>query len=284
MPAIEIRPRRATELVDAGFQLMRRFYPQLFTLAAIAMAPSVILRVLYRDALSDPTGISRNPVPFIVVTLLAMVCSTIADAVLIVTASDGYLEGTVDLSSVLGRGLRKLFYVFLTTIIRYLLLALVGVVLAVMIPLLTAAHLQVLFLVVIPAAVWALFYVLLRTFAMNQAVLLENANPIAAVGRSVRLSEACAAHVFFTLCLVWLLYIVMYGVALGVAMSFLSRTFAEIVAGIVIVAIYPLIATVTTLLYYDLRVRKEGFDLEVMSRSLGDVVKGDPGVIPATGF
>jgi hypothetical protein len=115
-------------------------------------------------------------------------------------------------------------------------------------------------------------------------VLLENENPFAALGRSVRLSEACAAHVFFTLCLVWLLYFVTYGVALGVAVSLLSKTIAEIIAGIVIVAIYPLIATVTTLLYYDLRVRKEGFDLEVMSRELGGAVRGGPGAIPATGF
>ena len=248
------------------------------------MAPSVILRVLYRDALSDPTVMVSHPAPFLIVTLLAMVCSTIADAVLIVTASDGYLNGTVDLSSVLGKGLRKLFYVFVATIIRYLLLGVIGAVLAVMIPLLAAAHLQVLFLIIVPAAIWVVWYVLLRTFAMSQAVLLEDANPFAALGRSVRLSEACAAHIFFTLCLVWLLYIVMYGVALGVAMSLLSRTIAEIVAGIVIVAIYPLIATVTTLLYYDLRVRKEGFDLEVMASSLGATVGGDRGVIPATGF
>ena len=33
--------------------------------------------------------------------------------------------------------------------------------------------------------------------------------------------------------------------------------------------IYPLIACVFTLFYYDLRVRKEGFDLEVLSRQLG---------------
>jgi hypothetical protein len=33
--------------------------------------------------------------------------------------------------------------------------------------------------------------------------------------------------------------------------------------------VYPLISCVFTLCYYDLRVRKEGFDLEVLGRQLG---------------
>ena len=36
-----------------------------------------------------------------------------------------------------------------------------------------------------------------------------------------------------------------------------------------IIPIYPLLAVVSTLVYYDLRIRKEGFDLEIMSRELG---------------
>jgi hypothetical protein len=38
---------------------------------------------------------------------------------------------------------------------------------------------------------------------------------------------------------------------------------------LVTLLIYPLIACVFTLFYYDLRVRKEGFDLEVLSGQLG---------------
>jgi len=276
LPAIEIRPRRATELVDAGFQLLRRYYPQLFTLAAIAMAPSVIARVLLRDELSDPTVMVSHPAPAILVTLIAVVCSTIADAVLILTASDGYLDGAVDLSRALGKGIRKLVYVFIATIVRYMFVVVVGVVVAIAIPVLGLAHLQLLLIVIIPAAIWAFFYAMLRTFAVSQAVLLEDSGPLAALDRSVRLSRSCSAHIFFTLGLVWLLYFITYGVAAAVAASLLSRAIAEIIAGIVMVAIYPLVAVVSTLLYYDLRVRKEGFDLEVMSRELGGEAQQSP--------
>jgi hypothetical protein len=282
LSAIEIRPRRATELVDAGFQLLRRYYPQLFTLAAIAMAPSVIARVLLRDELSDPTVMVSHPGPAIIVTLIAVVCSTIADAVLIITASDGYLDGAVDLSRALGKGMRKLLYVFIATIFRYMLVVMVGVLVAVVIPVVGAVHLQLLFILIIPAAIWVFFYAMLRTFAVSQAVLLEDSGPLAALDRSVRLSRNCGAHIFFTLGLVWLLYFITYGVAAGVAASLLSRAIAEIIAGIVMVAIYPLVAVVSTLLYYDLRVRKEGFDLEVMSRELGGSVQPSGGApVPA---
>ena len=33
--------------------------------------------------------------------------------------------------------------------------------------------------------------------------------------------------------------------------------------------VYPVISCVFTLFYYDLRVRKEGFDLEILAKQLG---------------
>jgi len=42
-----------------------------------------------------------------------------------------------------------------------------------------------------------------------------------------------------------------------------------VLAACVSLLIYPVISCVFTLFYYDLRVRKEGFDLEMLSRQLG---------------
>jgi hypothetical protein len=39
-----------------------------------------------------------------------------------------------------------------------------------------------------------------------------------------------------------------------------------------------LLTVVSTMLYYDLRIRKEGFDLEIMARELGNA----PAPLPAT--
>jgi hypothetical protein len=43
-----------------------------------------------------------------------------------------------------------------------------------------------------------------------------------------------------------------------------------IVQGLAATVVAPLMAAVVTILYYDLRVRKEGFDLERLAESLGD--------------
>src|ERR1700712_3496133 len=82
--AFEIRPRRATELVDASFQLLRRFYPQLVTVSAVAQAPGVFMRILFRKELSDPTAMMTNRGTAIGAVVVSMLCIAIADAVLIV--------------------------------------------------------------------------------------------------------------------------------------------------------------------------------------------------------
>ena len=44
---------------------------------------------------------------------------------------------------------------------------------------------------------------------------------------------------------------------------------ASVVNAIFRIFVYPLIAIVQTLLYYDARIRKEGYDLELMAQDLG---------------
>ena len=58
------------------------------------------------------------------------------------------------------------------------------------------------------------------------------------------------------------------GGILGAVMGGLDTVLA-VFAACVSLLIYPVISCVFTLFYYDLRVRKEGFDLEMLSRQLG---------------
>ena len=44
--------------------------------------------------------------------------------------------------------------------------------------------------------------------------------------------------------------------------------FAVVLGGLIQLLIYPLFYCVLTVAYYDLRVRKEGFDLEVLASTL----------------
>jgi len=48
-----------------------------------------------------------------------------------------------------------------------------------------------------------------------------------------------------------------------------GETLSTVVVALVSLLVYPLLSCVFTLFYYDLRVRKEGFDLEMLSQQLG---------------
>jgi hypothetical protein len=269
VPAIEIRPRRATELVDASFQLLRRYYPQFVTVSAITMAPGVLMRIIMRDAMSDRRMMTEHPGPLFAVGLVAVLCVTVCDAVLTIAVSDGYLNGEVDLARAFGAGMRKIVQVFFASMYRGLLVGLAVLVLGIGAGLVAVLKSPILFVLIVPLALWAMIYVLLRTFAIIPMVVLENVGVNRAMTRTLQLSKNCAAHVFFSLGLAFFLYFVFSGIISALGVTLLTPATAGIIGAVLIIPIYPLLTVVSTMLYYDLRIRKEGFDLEIMSRELG---------------
>jgi hypothetical protein len=269
VPPIEIRPRRATELVDASFQLLRRYYPQLVTVSAITMSPGVLVRIITRDAMSNPQMMTANPGTLFTVALAAILCVTVCDAVLTIAVSDGYLKGEIDLAHAFGTGMRKILTVFLASFFRGLLLVLAALAVGVAAAIAAALKVPVLFVLIVPLALWLMAYVLLRTFAIIPVVVLENVGVNTSMGRTLDLSRNCAAHIFFSLGLAFFLYFIFSGIISALGVTLLSPATAGIIGAVLIIPIYPLLTVVSTMLYYDLRIRKEGFDLEIMSRELG---------------
>jgi hypothetical protein len=274
---MEIRPRRATELVDASFQLLRRFYPQLVTVSALTMAPGVIYRIIERDAMSNPQLAVAHPGAFIGVALVVLLSFVVCDAVLTVAVSQAYLEGAIDLGLSFSAGFQGMLAVLLASFFRVLLLTLVFIVAGVVIAVVALLKTPALFVLLIPFVLWATAYVLLRTFALIPIVLLEHTGPNVAMGRTLRLTSDCTAHVFFSLGLAFVLYFIVSAIVSVLGLTLLTPTTAGIIGAVVIIPIYPLMSVVSTLLYYDLRIRKEGFDLEIMSRELA----GAPAPLPA---
>ena len=109
----------------------------------------------------------------------------------------------------------------------------------------------------------------------GQVAALEPLNSSAdALGRSWDLTKGFKGKAFvlwivsFALLFVVVLGAGALGAAAGALAGGLDATVTVLIA-LVSLLIYPLITCVFTLLYYDLRVRKEGFDLEVLSSQLG---------------
>jgi hypothetical protein len=103
-----------------------------------------------------------------------------------------------------------------------------------------------------------------------QAAVLEPLNSGSdGVGRSWSLTRGFRGKAFGLYCVVLVLFFLF---AIGFAVLGLFRPLAVpavIGLGFVILFFYPFASCVFTLFYYDLRVRKEAFDLEVLSRQLG---------------
>jgi hypothetical protein len=241
VPATALRPRSATEIIDAAFQLLRRHYTQLVAVAVVALLPYIVL-----VALTGGTG-SGSPTALLVF-IAQWLCAALAEAAVIIGVSDAYLEGSVDIQRSLASTAGRLPTIILAGIFRG---------------------------VAIVVGLIALFfpgvYAMLRTFAIIPVVVLEERSAGDSFRRSWDLAKGEVWKVFVTLLLAWLIFIVLYFVLVMIAGMLASRNdrASSLMVAILLALVYPITGAVSTLLYYDIRVRREGFDLELLAREAG---------------
>ena len=242
MQTIPLRPRSATEIVDAAFRLCRAYYGPLVAATAIIVAPSTILGLVLPD---EAMQIS---------TILGNLLFAISDGAVIAIVSEVYLGGT----AVAGTGLRavqgRIGSLIGSSILRNVIVALS------------------LLAFIIPG-----LFALAFTFAMPMVIVLEGETTGTALSRSRDLARGHVGHVLATLTLLLIIVLALLlgaGVALGLVADSLglSERTIDLVFTLMLIAVYPLFSVGGTLLYYDLRIKKEGFDLEMMARDLtGDM-------------
>src|SRR6478735_7535714 len=102
MSAPSLRPRSATEIVDAAFQILRSHYGQLVVCSAIAYVPMLLLRLFVIGDTSrflggDPTKVPAGILMTSVWTMIgSLLTYSLMSAVLVVLTSQAYLGDTVD--------------------------------------------------------------------------------------------------------------------------------------------------------------------------------------------
>ena len=131
-------------------------------------------------------------------------------------------------------------------------------------------------LVMIPGLVIAI-WLGVNWFCGAQAVVIEGKGPIAGLGRSwnlVRGSWWCVFGIGLVVVLIALAAAMVVGIPLGIVVGIASAAgdggvvgslLATITGAVATVIIAPFAYIATTLLYFDLRVRKEGFDLDALA-------------------
>lgn len=247
MSATALRPRSATEIVDATFQLLRAHYLQLVTITAVLYAPVIILHLALPAEL------------MFVVLLVSVVTNALVTGTTILMVSDAYLGRRPDAAGALRATSRRVFTLTFTAIEQGLIIF-IGFM-----------------LLIVPGFIFAAWAI-----SMVPVVMLEKRGLRAAFGRSRELARGKVGHVLKALLLIGVIYfigIMVLGVtAASIGMAERNMNLASSLLGVLIT---PILGVGITLIYYDLRIRKEGFDLEMMAQDLDSSVPATSRIAPA---
>lgn len=247
-------PMTTGMVLDKTFRLYLQNFPLMIALSAILNIPLLVFTFFMGASRINVTNVN---VFAVLIGMLAFLIAMIIITPLITGAttravSDIYLGNPVTASSAISMAWSKAWTLLKTQLVVSLIVALGFM------------------LLFVPGVLWFLSYALVAP-----VVMIEGSS----VGREIRhrswgLVKGYRGKVFVIfLVVVVIQLLVQAGAAFMAVMSFgvgNLPTFSRISDGIISILLYPVSAIAVTLLYYDLRIRKEGFDLEMLSRAIGN--------------
>ena len=199
----------------------------------------------------------------------------LAQGAVIRVVSDEYLDRPTGVGPGLGTALRRI-----ASLIGYVLLELVVAVL----PLVVAGGLAILLggvagagLLVLVLVGWVVFvfFVLIKMCLGIQTVILERLSPIAAFRRSWRLTSGSFWRIFLFYLVIGVVSGILSGILNGVAElivgtapAITQSSIQVLITGVIDIFTSPFILILLTLVYYDIRIRREAFDIEMLAQSI----------------
>ncbi len=183
-------------------------------------------------------------------------------------ASEAYQGNHVDPGSSIKAGLGRFWPIVAASVAKWLLILLAGSISILLIAVGSTILGWIAAVLAIPA--FALpFMVWARFFAVPGVTILENLGVGESLRRSAELSDGFRWKIFGTFVVVYLIIFAIIMVASMVAMFAIKNfVIAQIASNLLSLVAFPLLSTLIVVLYYDLRIRKEGYDLELMQREL----------------
>jgi hypothetical protein len=281
---LDLRPLSVGELLDRTFRLFRRHFLTFVLIAIVMQLPVSILQIgsalMVNNFTFDP--LAGNPfantdflLPTVLVTFgigfASFIITQVGTAALTQSVADSYLGRPVSFDSAFSRMGNTWFTLILATIVGGLFMfgLTIPIILGSLIPCLgfLVALIGFFFLGAVASILFSL---------LPPVVVLERASVIDAVKRAWALSKLRFWWVFGYLILLSVLTIVIIfgpaaviGAVLGLVlgeMSILAQSIVQQSATLVLTAVFlPIRIAAITLMYFDLRIRFEGFDLMVLA-------------------
>jgi hypothetical protein len=254
MTGAALRPLSIGEILDTSFQLYRRYFVTLATIGVLCTAVPLMI-----DVYIESSGGRMAHLGLAVLSaVLLMTLNSVATAATVFVVSEGYLGREVGAGDALQFAAPFVWRLILAQVLNFLL---------------TFAGML---LFIIPGLI-----VLVALSLTPPALVVEDLASTAALGRSWRLTRGARwklVGVFIPLLLILVVPMIAVTVIvtvvagiLGVA-SAMDATGVAVLgaafAGLVQMLVYPLFNCALTIAYYDQRIRKEGFDLELLAARL----------------
>lgn len=265
MSDLMLRPRSATELVDAAFQVYRQAPVQFMAAVAVVYVPWLVVQLAF-DVTITPTKLPGGGEIAWLVVVGILIFSIVGGATALV-ARDVYLGQTLDLARDFRALVPQVPRLVAVSVVVVLIVAVGTVIAVVPVSVLIALMGGQVAAVVLGAVFFfaSAAYLFARFYAVRQTVVLEDAGVALAIRRASRLSRGLKLHIISALVLVG---IVTFAVDIGGNLLFgltQSRVLVQLGSTVVAVIVGPLFGITETVLYYDLRIRNEGFDVEYLA-------------------
>ena len=250
--AVVIGPMGVGEVIDAGLKLARQNYRSLAVIIAYAVLPAFLIRQVL-DLLIRSAQLSS--VLTAIGASVASIAVTIAAAELVAPTGDA---ASLDPGSLYRQAGKRIWPLFL--------LGLIFMVLA--IPL----------VVIFPLGIFCF----VRWSMCSYAMIIERDGPIAGLRRSWGLTHGVWWHTFGALLVIGIVYAVVAGIiggifaavgalVIAVGSTTVGTFFITLGSAISSIFITPFAATTGVVLFYELRARHEGFDLESRATQLWQI-------------
>jgi len=250
MPQME--PTGVGGLLDRTFKLYSSNFAKMLAAVAVVYVPYIVVASLMNEvAPSSVRDGTSSLVPLILnvlaLLILAFVFLPAATGAVTYLVSEQYLGRSISLGDAYRRAFRRLGSILGASMLAGLIVV-VG-----------------LLLLIVPGIIFILSFQVIVP-----AVIIEQLGATASLRRSWRLSKGERGVILGAVLVIWVLSNVIQFAGSTIGGLIFSQTplLANIVGQLFMVLVQPLSTIVAVMIYYNLRVKKEGFDLEMLSQNV----------------
>jgi hypothetical protein len=274
----DLHPMELGEVLDGALTIFRRHFGLFVKIGVVALWLPVALSIYIQLA----GGTEQHFFLWFMAQFIAYFAGLFLTAAAIRVISDSYLGRAPELGDALSLGASKILPLFVVGlgkgIVVGLLVGAIGVASALVVPVVARGGSNgavIALSLAILGGCWFVAFVLCGYAVTTQVVVLENLRgSFDAFGRSWDLTRNFKRKILGIAVVAFLMvYVPIVALAaLGGFFKAESPLFGqtiEVASAAVSIVVVPLLSCIFTLMYYDLRVRREAFDLQILGQQLG---------------